>query len=159
MASLGAAVDVTGPNLYSYFESKGDLIRAVFERNSHALWIDLDQALANSADAAGALLKLTRSYIARAHSWASTAEDPRGEHEQAESVLAFRREYIAEWVALLVEAEPALSPRAARLRVRLALFLVADLYSNARIVAIETFEENLARLVLAVLFHSAADAP
>jgi AcrR family transcriptional regulator len=158
MASLGAAVDVTGANLYSYFESKAELVRAVFDRGSHALWIDLDHALAGSANPTEAVGKLTRSYIARAHSWASNADDPRGEHGRAANVVTFRQEYIAEWVALLVEADPALSPRTARLRVRLALFLIADLYSNRRIVELETFQENLARLALAVLFHAPADA-
>lgn len=160
MASLGAAVDVTGPNLYSYFESKADLLRAVLDRGTHALWLGLDHALATSTDPAEAISKLTRSYVAMARHWASSVEDPRGQYNLEEPVRAFQREYIAEWVTLLVQARPEMSPRRARLRVQLGLFLVADLYSNPRLTRIETFQENVAALVLAILFdRSATDTP
>ncbi|MBM9467827.1 TetR/AcrR family transcriptional regulator [Nakamurella leprariae] len=158
MASLGAAVDVTGPNLYSYFGSKADLLRAVFERNSHALWLGLDVALATSRHPEEALGKLAHAYIAMARPWASSVEYPRGgEYEQAEIVRTFRKEYMNEWVSLLVQTRPALTQRQAHLRVQLALYVVSDLYSNARLVRVDTFRANVAGLILAVLLDGSSE--
>src|SRR5690606_8275665 len=95
MASIGAAVGVSGPNLYSYFVSKSDLARAVFERGSHALWLGLEQALSEANDPSDALVRLTRSYIGMARSWSTGAEDDSGDDELAERVTEFRREYFA----------------------------------------------------------------
>ncbi|MEV5411083.1 TetR/AcrR family transcriptional regulator [Thermopolyspora sp. NPDC052614] len=155
MASIAAAVDVSGPNLYSYFESKADLVRAVYERGSHALWLGLEEALAGASDPSDALNRLTRSYIRLARSWSTGVEDPRSEGDLRERLTAFRREYFAEWVTLLVQARPELTHREARLRVHLALLIVADLYAIGGLTRIETFQENVARLVLAVLLGPA----
>ncbi|MCQ0015379.1 TetR/AcrR family transcriptional regulator [Actinomadura madurae] len=155
MASIGAAVDVSGPNLYGYFESKADLVRAVFERGSHALWLGLEEALSGADDPSDALVRLTRSYIGMARSWSTGVEDLHGDDELAERVTAFRREYFAEWVTLLLQARPDLDRRVAHLRVHLGLLMVADLYTNGRLWRNETFQENVAGLVLAVLFGPA----
>src|SRR5690606_8408028 len=111
MASIGAAVGVSGPNLYGYFASKGDLVRAVFERGSHALWLGLEEALSGASDPSDALVRLTRSYIGMARSWSTGVEDSYGDDELAERVTEFRREYFAEWVALLTQARPELDRR------------------------------------------------
>jgi len=157
LASLGAAIDVTGPNLYSYYESKVDLLRAVLDRGSHALWLGLEQALSSSADPEEALTELCRSYVVMARSWASDVQDPRTEYGLAESVRAFRREYVGEWVALLKQARPLLSPNDARLRVQLALLMVADLYSNAELARLDSFPKNATALMLALLFQPGDD--
>lgn len=152
MASIGAAAGVSGPNLYGYFASKGDLVRAVFERGSHALWLGLDQSLSAAGDPGDALVRLTHSYIGLARSWSTGVAYPRGDDDLAERVAAFRREYFAEWVTLLLAARPVLGRREARLRVHLCWLMVSDLFTNARLSRVETFQENVARLVLAVLF-------
>lgn len=159
LASLGAAVDVTGPNLYSHYESKADLLAAVLERGAHALWLGLNDALATSSEPAEAVAKLARSYVVRARYWASSVEDPKGNDDLESAVQAFRREYIAEWVALLVQARPEVNQRQARLKVQLALSLVGDLYSNPSLVRVDTFHDNVAQLVLAVLFDQTAATP
>src|SRR5690606_16431194 len=91
-----------------------------------------------------------------ARSWSTGAEDDSGDDELAERVTEFRREYFAEWVTLLVKARPDLDRREAHLRVHLGLLLVADLYANGRLWRGQTFRENLARLVLAILFGPSA---
>jgi AcrR family transcriptional regulator len=151
MASLGAAVDVTGPNIYGYYQSKTDLARAVFDRNTHALWLDLDFALATSDTADEAIRKLAHRYVALARYWASSVEEPSDEENLA-PVIAVRREYLAEWVNLLMQAVPSLGQRDARLKVQLGLNLVADLYSTAKLSRVDTFQENVATLVLGILF-------
>lgn len=154
MATLGAAADVSGPNLYSYFQSKADILRAVFERASHALWLDLDRALESSDTAQEALDKLTRSYVNVAGARASMLEDPNGEYEMEDAARITQREYIAEWVALLQEAMPPMARDVARVRVQLGLFLVSDLYRHWRLAHHEAFRDNLVSLVEAVLFNS-----
>lgn len=151
MASIGAAAEVTGPNLYLYFESKADLLRAVLDRGTHALWLGVDRALAGSATAEEALRKLVTSYISLAHSWAFALEDPSGEYGLEETAKATQREYVAEWVALLQRIYPWLDQRQARVRVQLGLFLVADLYRNRRLARDESFVSNLTGVVMAVL--------
>src|SRR5262249_17804083 len=39
---IGAAAGVTGPNLYSYFESKADILDVAMARGVSALWLLLD---------------------------------------------------------------------------------------------------------------------
>jgi AcrR family transcriptional regulator len=151
MASLGAAANVTGQNLYGYFESKADVLRAVLERGTHALWLGLDQALASSATASEALDRLLASYIPLAGSWAFALEDPTCEEARGETTLAVQREYIAEWVALLLQVVPRLSQRQARLRVQLAFFMVSDLQAVPHLTRSAGFRENLARMVSMVL--------
>jgi AcrR family transcriptional regulator len=151
MASIGAAADVTGASLYSYFESKADLLRALYDRGNHALWVALDAAMSRTTEPAEALRFAVESYIRLARTWASTIEDPTGELALDESALAAQREYVGEWVALLSGVMPRLSRTEARLRVHIALFLVSDLYRNPRVSCYEGFQENLALTVLAVL--------
>lgn len=159
MASIGAAADVTGPNLYSYFESKADLLRAVLERGTHSLWLGLDQALADSQTPDDALRRFVSSYVSRARSWAAILEDPTGEYEMEEVTKSTQREYVAEWVALLQQIHPALDRRQARVRVQLALFLVADLHRNRRLVRDAAFLDNLTAVVLAVLLDGSMPEP
>ena len=63
LADIGAAADVTGPSLYTYFESKGDILAAVLGRADHALWIELRVALQSSTSVEAALDAAVRSYI------------------------------------------------------------------------------------------------
>lgn len=150
MADIAAAADVTASNCYGYFESKADLLRAVYDRGTHALWIGLDQALAAQSPHE-ALDEAARSYIRVAGSWSSILDDSTGEPGLREASLAAQREYVAEWVALLGRTFPELQPRQARARVQIALFLVTDLYRNQRISRYASFHQNLTSLVLAVL--------
>ncbi|WP_284454707.1 TetR/AcrR family transcriptional regulator [Actinomadura madurae] len=151
MARIGAAVDVTGPSIYSYFESKDDLLRAASERGVHALWLALERALAGASDPETALGNLARSYVGMARYWASNAPQRTLDPEYARALRAFEREYLAEWAALVLQARPELGARQAYLRVRLGLYLIADLYSNERLTHHRTFTQNAAALLLAVL--------
>jgi len=157
-ADIAAAAGVTGPNLYSYFESKLDILRAVHERSTHALWISLDQVLASQGTPAELLEEVIRSYARIARTWSSTLDNPMGAPDFEESLKAAQREYVDEWVALLTQSVPTLGARQARLRVQIALYLISDLYRSPRVSYRESFQDNLVSLVLAVL-HDGQDAP
>ncbi|MFI7450066.1 TetR/AcrR family transcriptional regulator [Nonomuraea sp. NPDC049714] len=151
MTSIGAAADVTGPNLYGYFASKADLLQAVYERGTHTLWLSLDEAL-TSADSPGeALTAVVRSFVRIARTWSAILDDPTAEAGVVAATLAAQREYVGEWSTLVARLLPHLDARTARLRVQLGLFLVTDLYRNPRVSRYESFPESLTALVLAVL--------
>lgn len=158
MADLGAAANVSGPNLYSYFQSKADVLRVALDRGTHALWIGLDEALAFSTTAAEALRKLVHSYVPLARTWASVLEEPGDEHGLGAAATAAQREYVAEWVALLQQASPRISVREARFRVHLSLSVIADLHRVRHLSRYGSFHANLARIVLAVLLDDPVDA-
>ncbi|TCP41237.1 TetR family transcriptional regulator [Tamaricihabitans halophyticus] len=155
MASLGAVANVTGQNLYSYFESKADVLKAVIDRGHHALWLGLDDAFACSTTASEALYRLVENYIARAGSWIAAVEDPTGEVVLGETAVAAQREYVAEWIALLVRACPDLGAAEARVRVQLALFVISDLHGAPPLRRDAAFRENLMLIVMTILFDGA----
>lgn len=151
MASIGAAADVTGPSLYAYFDNKAALLRAVYERGDHALWLSLDEALQRATSVEAALQGAIVSYVRVARSWAATLEDPTAQIEFDDAALAAQREYVAELVALLVQTHPEIGAREAKLRIQVGLFLVADLYRNSHASARQGFLENLEAIVVAVI--------
>ncbi|HET7735886.1 MAG TPA: TetR/AcrR family transcriptional regulator [Nocardioidaceae bacterium] len=151
MAAIGAAAHVTGPNLYTHFENKADLLRAVFERAIHSLWLNLDTALRTSQTSAEALEKLVVGHVQLAATWARVGSDVIGEPDIEESTRASQREYIAEWTALVREVCPDLELREARLRVLIAFSVINHLRRTPHISTFDTFPENVARLALAVL--------
>ncbi|MFI5959370.1 TetR/AcrR family transcriptional regulator [Cryptosporangium sp. NPDC051539] len=153
MTSVGAAADVTGQNLYSYFDSKADLLRAVYDRGRHALWFGLDHALEDARTPHEALVAVVRSYARIARSWSMVFEDPTAELTVTEDALNSQREYVAEWVALLNLARPDIPPRQARLRVQMSILLIADLYRNRRVSLDRAFPANVEVLVEAILFE------
>jgi AcrR family transcriptional regulator len=91
MASIGAAADVTGPNLYSYFASKADLLQAVYERGTHALWLSLDEALMTAASPNEALTAVVRSFVGIARTWLAILDDPTVESGLADAALGAQR--------------------------------------------------------------------
>ncbi|WP_199435394.1 TetR/AcrR family transcriptional regulator [Qaidamihabitans albus] len=158
MADIAAMAGVTGPNLYGYFDSKADLLRAVHERGTHALWLGLEGVLSSGRPAPELLPEVVRSYVGLARTWSSTLGDPTGAAGVGDYLKMAQREYIDEWVALLTASAPELEPRTARLRVQIALLLVADLYRVPRISYRQSFQENLVSLVMTVL-HDGGRAP
>ncbi|WP_432842335.1 TetR/AcrR family transcriptional regulator [Dactylosporangium sp. CA-092794] len=151
MATIGAAAGVTGPNLYGYFESKADILRAVHERAAHALWLGLDNVLASGGDPGELLREVARSYVRLARTWAWTLDDPIGKADLGDSFKLVQREYVDEWVALLTRSLPELEPRQARVRVQIALSVVSDMYRIPRLTFRASFQDNLVSLVLAIL--------
>lgn len=160
MTSLGSAADVTGPNLYGYFDGKADVLRAVHERGKHALWLSLHDVLAHSVDPREALQQLAPAYVrlAQSWSWAFMLEDPMDMPEVARELESDEREYVAEVVALLIRALPDIDRATARLRVQIAFFLIADLYRVPGLASAVDFTTNASTMALALLL-APADPP
>jgi AcrR family transcriptional regulator len=151
MARIGAEVDVTAQNLYSYFVSKAALLRAVLERGTHALWLDLDTALDLAADPVAALRAVIRGYVRLSRDWAGVRLDLASDPGLAEEFRGPQREYVAEWVALVREVRPALGPAEARALVQIALTTINDLSGIWHLARQPGFAADLAGIAEAIL--------
>ena len=151
MADIGAEAGVTGPNLYGYFESKAHLLQAVYERGVHAAWLALDRALSTASSPEEAIEHLVASHLELPAVWTRVRGDLVAHVHDAEAVRTAQREYVAEWVVLLRELDPALEPGEARLRVAIALATISDLTSTPRLAQAESFAANVAILATAIL--------
>ncbi|GAA2423485.1 TetR/AcrR family transcriptional regulator [Actinomadura vinacea] len=129
---IGGAVGVAGPSVYTYFPSKGHLLRAAINRGSEALWTDLSSVLGRAADAPDALRQLVRSYVRfdleQGHLIdIIIAELVHLTDDERHQVRQIQHDYIAEWVHLLRTVRPELDPVSARIRVQAVLTVVNDL--------------------------------
>lgn len=161
--SVGAAADVTGPNLYVYFASKADLLRAVYERGTHQLWIGLDAALGAARTPEGALPGVLKSYVDNIGASASFGVGRSGEREIEADSLGAQREYVAEWTALVQRASPGTDATTARLRVQIGLKVIVDLLRTPHLARPASAPGNIVTIVGAVLAscrgRSTAPAP
>jgi AcrR family transcriptional regulator len=155
MASIGAEADVTGQNLYGYFGSKADLLRAVIVRGTHALWLDLDAALAAADGPAAALTSVVAGYVRLARLWAGLRLDLVGEPELAEESRPAQREYVAEWVALVREIRPELPQPEARALVQIALTAISDLGRTPHLAQLPGFAVSVTAVAEAILTSAA----
>ncbi|WP_369211419.1 TetR/AcrR family transcriptional regulator [Streptomyces flavofungini] len=151
MTDIGAAADVTGPTLYSYFPSKADLLRAVYMRGSHYLWMDLDAAFARASTPDEALRLVIGSYVEHSRAWGSLEIGRSGEREVEADILGIQREYAAEWTALVQEISPGLDPSAARLHVQICLKMINGLLRTPHIAQYTSISANLSAMAYAIL--------
>ncbi len=159
MASIGAEADVTGQNLYGYFGSKADLLRAVIVRGTHALWLELDAALATADGPAAALAAVVAGYVRIARHWAGLRLDLVGEPELAEESRPAQREYVAEWVALVREVRPELPQPEARALVQIALTAISDLGRTPRLAQLPGFGASVTAIAEAILSSAPLRTP
>lgn len=157
MASIGAAADVTGQNLYFYFDGKAALLRAVLARGTHALWLELDAALEKAADPAAALKSVVAGYVRLSRDWAGLQVDLIGDSGLAEEFRGAQREYVAEWTALLRQVRPELGLAEARALVQIALTTAGDLPRIWHLAQQSSFSSWLTSVVTAIL--ASAPAP
>jgi len=116
---IGTAAGVTGPNLYSYFAGKADILEAATARGVSALWLLLNRVLRDNDEPAEALRDLVRGYIQLALEKTVLASLLLSEQQNVDDVARNRqREYVAEWVALLRASRPAIDEPSARVLVR-----------------------------------------
>ncbi|MGW4872549.1 TetR/AcrR family transcriptional regulator [Streptomyces chartreusis] len=151
MSDIGAAAEVTGPNLYSYFGSKAELLRAVYERGTHYLWISLDAAFARASTPDQALRLVIESYVEHSREWGSLEVGRSGEREVEADILGAQREYAAEWTALVQEIAPGMEPSAARLRAQIGLKVINDLLRTPHVARYASVDTNLAAVAYGIL--------
>jgi AcrR family transcriptional regulator len=151
MASIGAEAGVTGQSLYSYFDSKAELLRAVIVRGTHALWLELDSALAEAEDPAAALESVVTGYIRLARDWAGLRLDLADDPELAEGSRTAQREYVSEWVALLRKVRPELAAGEARALVQMTLTTISDSWRTTHLARRPAFGAELTAIAQAIL--------
>lgn len=158
MASIGAAADVTGPNLYAYFESKADLLRAVQERAAHMLWLHVDRALRHAGSVPEAMQGLVEGHIQIAADWPALRLELTGEEDVERANRSVQRDYVAEWIAVLRRLIPSIEVQEARLRALVAIRVINDLSHTPHVAMRATFAENVARIAMAILLEESAAA-
>ncbi|WP_369213155.1 TetR/AcrR family transcriptional regulator [Streptomyces flavofungini] len=151
MSDIGADAEVTGPNLYSYFTGKADLLRAVYERGTHSLWISLDAAFARTDAPDEALRLVIASYVEHSREWGALVVGRSGEREVEADILGAQREYAAEWTALVQEIVPGVDASAARLRVQIGIKVINDLLRIPHIAGHTSLHTGLAAVAYAIL--------
>lgn len=156
MADIGAVASVTGPNLYGYFDSKAALLQAVVERATHALWIDLDRAFAENRDPRDALQAVVHGYVRITAGWSLISVHLSGEEEVERVARRHQREYVAEWLELVVASRPGVDQQSASALVHVAFALCDELSRTPHLAAAAGFRANLESMVMAVLLVPAA---
>ncbi|OYD67037.1 TetR/AcrR family transcriptional regulator [Rhodococcus sp. OK302] len=152
MNDIGAAAGVSGPSLYSYFDSKSDLLNAAIERGTHALWIALHTALRHNTTHDDALMDVVRSYVLMTEENVNLTSLLFAEPALlAPDAQRSQREYVAEWVALLRGARPQLAEGTARVLVHAALGVIHDLMRTPHLAATERFSSKVIIVASAVL--------
>lgn len=150
---IGTAAGVTGPNLYSYFVSKADILETATSRGLSALWLLLNRVLRENDEPAKALDDLVRGYIELALERTVLASLLLSEQQSIDDITRNRqREYVAEWVALLRASRPAIDEPSARVLVHTALAVIHTMAQIGREQDDPTFADDLAAMARAVLF-------
>ena len=150
---IGTAAGVTGPNLYSYFASKADILETATSRGVSALWLLLNRVLRDNDEPAEALGDLVRGYIELALEQTVLASLLLSDQQNVDDVTRnLQREYVAEWVALVRASRPAIGERAARVLVHTALAVIHNMTQIGREQDDPTFTDDLAAMATAVLF-------
>jgi AcrR family transcriptional regulator len=153
---IGTAAGVTGPNLYSYFASKADILETATSRGVSALWLLLKRVLRDNDEPAEALCDLVRGYIQLALERTVLASLLLSEQQSVDDVTRNRqREYVAEWVALLRASRPGVGEQAARVLVHTALAVIHTMTQIGQEQDDPTFTDDLAAMATAVLFSHA----
>lgn len=150
---IGMAAGVTGPNLYSYFASKADILETATSRGVSALWLLLNRVLRSNDETSEALRDLVSGYIELALERTVLASLLLSEQQNVDDITRNRqREYVAEWVALLRASRPAVGEQAARVLVHTALAVIHNMTHIGREQSDPTFADDLAAMATAVLF-------
>ncbi|SDJ15999.1 DNA-binding transcriptional regulator, AcrR family [Actinokineospora alba] len=160
MEDIGAVTGIAGPSIYRHFAAKSDILLAASRRMADRLQLGLDTALAEAADPADALHRLTRSYadtVQRSDDLIAvyTSELVNLPERDAKELRRLQRGYVAEWVRLLREMGPALTEPEARVAVHAALTVVNDLPRTGRVKSRPALTAEIAGLAMAVLREAA----
>ena len=149
---IGTAAGVTGPNLYSYFESKADLLETALTRGVSALWLLINRVLRDNDEPADALRDLVRGYLQLAlERTILTSTLLSGQQNVDDDARARQREYIAEWVALLRASRPGLDETSARVSVHTALAVIHIMAQIGQDQDYTEFADDVAAMASAVL--------
>jgi len=149
---IGAAAGVTGPNLYSYFDSKAEILDAAVERGVSAMWLMMHSVLRANDNAADALRDLVRGHISltldRTIMTSVLLSEPAA---PTNPPRARQREYIAEWAGLLRSCRPELDDRTARVLAHTVLTVIHVASRTPAFRRRGSLEADLTQLAFAVI--------
>lgn len=157
---IADAAGVTGPTVYSYFDSKADLLATGYRRGAGWLELALEQGLATGGTAAGRLEALVRALIdfglrhgdtmaLLIHEWQNLPAD------QIRDCTRVRYDYTAEMARLVRIERPGVDEPAARALVRGSITVVMDLCVPRRHLGRPELAAEIERMVLRILYVSA----
>lgn len=148
MEDIGSAAGISGPSVYRHFPSKTAVFMAAASRVAERLAQGRARVAATAATEFDALHGLVRSYVETMVDSAdlmSVGREIRALSEAERTELRrVQRDYVAEWVRLLVALRPELSPVEARVVVHMGLTIVNDLVRTGPVKRRENLAEELA---------------
>lgn len=133
MGDIGDAVGISGPSLYYYYKSKGDILVSILRRGLE--WLAIDRSHRRAVDSEGRddpLRAFLESYALLAVSWREifilfVHEQHTLRRLDEGSIIRLYRDYFDAGVGLLRERRPELSVRESRTLLACALSVVNDL--------------------------------
>ncbi|MEU6573677.1 TetR family transcriptional regulator [Streptomyces sp. NPDC046805] len=156
LEETGAAVGIAGQSIYNHFSSKHEILATAMNRSTERLWLDLAEVLASTQDHADALrlLMLRYTQFALAHRHLVTlvvTETTHLQDEERHSTRQLQRDYIEEWLHLMLALHPGMSREEARVRVQAVLTIVNDVVRTPRLRTRSAIAQNLHQLGCALL--------
>lgn len=153
MVGVGTAADVSGANLYSYFDSKADLLKTVLDRGRHVAMFELTRVLAESESAEDALIRLIAMQQSLPAVWTRWVIEPEFDDQDLRPIRESHRDYTQEWISLLRENDPKLTEDTARVRVGITMTILSDLGQTASLARHSSFAPNVQALAQGVVFN------
>lgn len=149
---IGAAADLNASGVYRYFESKSDLLAAVFTRASERLSAATSAVLADAASPLAALHRLIEVYVQLSFAQKELmsvyfTEVGNLPDEQRRSLRHIQRLNVEEWVALLQQLLPSRPLAELRFLVHAALALPLDLGRRLKFEQSSEAQGTVARLM------------
>ena len=137
---IGAAVGITGPAVYHYFDSKAQLLDEIVRRHDEWVHLMVSRALSHGRDPGEALRTLTRNFarfgVDEPDLLAITVSQTRYLPTAAERrYRQVRQDGIGRWARMLRTQRPEVAPPVARMLIRAATTVVIEAVRNPRLAA------------------------
>lgn len=155
LEEIASRAGLAGPSIYHYFGSKQDLVFAALSRAAEGVLLDMQRALGNATDPSDAVRRLSESYLTFATTNSALVDVliTDAHHltgRQRTSVMQSQESFMAEWTHVLLQAEPALKPAAARSAVRATVAVINDFARSLRLRQGPDVFPNVVALVLEI---------
>ena len=153
---IGAAAGITGPSVYHHFSGKNAILTTALARCLEAMFFDLSGALYAAESYGDALDRVLRSYVRTSTEHGEPIGGLFNEIvslpiAEQDAILKVQRDYLAEWVALLIGHRPALTVDEARVLVHAAVTVINSLMRIRHLRRRPALERELVELGRAVL--------